>query len=155
MARRTITNGYYALRWKVLERDRFTCQYCGQKAPNVKLEVDHITPVEDGGTDEADNLTTSCWACNRGKSGLSIINKRKGVKTARPYTPNIINILSVGGWRKEEILNLFQEQKQMSVDDVAQRLNINTGAARVALWRLKKTGKLINIKRGLYESINR
>lgn len=58
---------WYAVRWVVLERDQFTCRYCGQFAPNVRLEVDHITPVCEGGTDALDNLVTACGACNRGK----------------------------------------------------------------------------------------
>ena len=61
-------NSYYALRFTILERDQFTCQYCGQSAPDVRLEVDHIIPVTKGGTDEIENLKTSCYACNMGKN---------------------------------------------------------------------------------------
>ena len=57
-----------ALRYKILKRDRFTCQACGARAPDVELEVDHIIPVSKGGTDDESNLTTLCKACNRGKS---------------------------------------------------------------------------------------
>lgn len=32
------------------------------------LEVDHIHPFSMGGTDHIDNLVTSCFDCNRGKS---------------------------------------------------------------------------------------
>jgi len=37
-------------------RDKFTCQYCGRKAPEVVLEVDHVFPQSKGGKDEMDNL---------------------------------------------------------------------------------------------------
>ena len=57
-----------ALRYKILKRDRNTCQSCGARAPEVELEVDHKIPVSKGGTDEEDNLITKCVACNRGKS---------------------------------------------------------------------------------------
>lgn len=57
-----------SVRFEVLKRDSFTCQYCGQKAPDVVLEVDHITPVADGGTNDILNLVTSCRECNAGKS---------------------------------------------------------------------------------------
>jgi len=57
-----------ALRYKILKRDRNTCQSCGARAPDVELEVDHKIPVSKGGTDEEDNLITKCVACNRGKS---------------------------------------------------------------------------------------
>lgn len=34
-----------ALRFEVFQRDRHTCQYCGRRAPEVELEVDHLIPV--------------------------------------------------------------------------------------------------------------
>jgi hypothetical protein len=55
-------------RFEIFKRDQFTCQYCGKKAPDVILNVDHIKPVSDGGTNHLLNLTTSCQACNGGKS---------------------------------------------------------------------------------------
>jgi hypothetical protein len=55
-------------RFEVFKRDRFTCQYCGQTPPAVLLEVDHVIPRSVGGSDEMDNLITSCQDCNRGKS---------------------------------------------------------------------------------------
>lgn len=55
-------------RWKVLERDCFTCQYCGRSAPDVYVEVDHIVPVARGGNAALSNLITACVACNVGKS---------------------------------------------------------------------------------------
>lgn len=54
-------------RYSILERDKFTCQYCGRKAPDVALEVDHIIPVSKGGLDESSNLITSCFECNNQK----------------------------------------------------------------------------------------
>lgn len=57
-----------SVRFEVFKRDSFTCQYCGEKAPDVVLEVDHITPVADGGTNDILNLVTSCRECNAGKS---------------------------------------------------------------------------------------
>lgn len=55
------------LRFSILRRDNFTCQYCGARAPHAQLQVDHIHPVAKGGTNERSNLITSCWACNIGK----------------------------------------------------------------------------------------
>lgn len=54
-------------RFEVFKRDRFTCQYCGRMSPDVILEVDHIKPVSEGGTNKMINLITSCRDCNRGK----------------------------------------------------------------------------------------
>lgn len=60
------------LRFEVFKRDSFTCQYCGRKAPEIILEVDHINPVKEGGTNELMNLITSCIDCNRGKGARKI-----------------------------------------------------------------------------------
>ena len=54
-------------RYSILKRDNFTCQYCGRKAPNVVLEVDHTVPVSKGGTDDPSNLKAICFECNRQK----------------------------------------------------------------------------------------
>ena len=55
------------LRFEAFKRDEFTCQYCGRKTPEVVLELDHIIPRSKGGDDDLENLTTSCFECNRGK----------------------------------------------------------------------------------------
>jgi hypothetical protein len=58
------------LRFQILNRDCFTCRYCGRSAPHVVLEVDHVEPVSRGGSNHPDNLVTACWECNRGKRAL-------------------------------------------------------------------------------------
>lgn len=55
------------IRFEVFKRDKFTCQYCGRQAPDVILEVDHIKPIADNGTNDIMNLITACFDCNRGK----------------------------------------------------------------------------------------
>lgn len=60
------------LRFEVLKRDKFTCQYCGKSAPDVVLEIDHIKPVSKGGANDIMNLITSCKDCNRGKSNIEL-----------------------------------------------------------------------------------
>lgn len=56
-----------SLRYDIFNRDRFTCQYCGRQPPEVILNIDHIIPVSKGGTNDPENLRTSCFACNSGK----------------------------------------------------------------------------------------
>jgi hypothetical protein len=56
------------LRFAVLFRDGFTCQYCGRKPPEVGLHVDHRNPVSLGGEHSMENLLTACSECNLGKS---------------------------------------------------------------------------------------
>ncbi len=56
-----------SLRFEVLKRDKFICQYCGKTPPEVKLEIDHRIPESKGGETTTDNLITACFECNRGK----------------------------------------------------------------------------------------
>jgi|WetSurMetagenome_2_1015567.scaffolds.fasta_scaffold71287_1 hypothetical protein len=70
------------IRFEVFKRDKFTCQYCGEKSPDVILEVDHIDPVAKGGSNDLINLITSCKNCNRGKRDIklddsTVLNKQR------------------------------------------------------------------------------
>ena len=57
-------------RFEVFKRDGFACQYCGRHKDQdaVKLHVDHVIPVKEGGGDEMENLVTACQDCNLGKA---------------------------------------------------------------------------------------
>jgi Restriction endonuclease len=58
-----------SLRFEILKRDNYRCQMCGVTAKDgATLEIDHITPVSKGGTNDADNLQVLCRDCNAGKS---------------------------------------------------------------------------------------
>jgi hypothetical protein len=57
-----------AIRWYVLNRDKFMCQYCGRTPKDgATLQVDHIISIANGGTNDFNNLISSCWECNVGK----------------------------------------------------------------------------------------
>jgi hypothetical protein len=60
------------LRFDLFKRDSFQCVYCGNRPPNVLLEIDHIIPHSKGGKDKIENLVTSCFDCNRGKSNREL-----------------------------------------------------------------------------------
>jgi len=56
------------VRYQVLSGDDFRCRACGRGVGDgVKLVVDHIKPVDWGGTNDKSNLQTLCEECNRGK----------------------------------------------------------------------------------------
>lgn len=59
-------------RFEVFKRDKFSCQYCGAKAPDATLVIDHINPVAKGGDNEILNLITSCDGCNSGKGARTL-----------------------------------------------------------------------------------
>ena len=56
---------WWVLRQAVLERDDYTCVYCGRRGG--RLALDHLLPVSRGGTSELSNLVTACVACNSAK----------------------------------------------------------------------------------------
>lgn len=62
------------IRFEVFKRDKFTCQYCGSKAPEVVLHVDHIKPVAGGGDNDILNLVAACSGCNGGKGARPLSN---------------------------------------------------------------------------------
>jgi hypothetical protein len=59
------------LRYEVLRRDNHACRYCGARAPEATLTIDHVIPTTLGGDDEPANLVTACRPCNSGKSSSS------------------------------------------------------------------------------------
>jgi len=69
-------------RFEVFKRDGFVCHYCGAKPPQALLQVDHILPVSKGGTNDFDNLITSCQACNLGKSNTLLNDVKPDMRNA-------------------------------------------------------------------------
>ena len=72
------------LRADTLQRDGFTCQMCGADAgdPNpyspgrrLRLYIDHIIPVSQGGPTTLDNLRAICTICKEGKSRLQPLHE--------------------------------------------------------------------------------
>lgn len=59
-------------RFRVLQKCGFTCVYCGRTASEVRLEIDHVIPVSQGGTNDEANLTAACVDCNRGRGAMPI-----------------------------------------------------------------------------------
>ena len=86
------------------------CQYCGdnlKKHADIQLVVDHIIPLEKGGTNDMTNLITSCFDCNEGKKDrmLAIIGFE------REYNLPVDEILRLVD------LNNREENKKFFLDD--------------------------------------
>jgi 5-methylcytosine-specific restriction endonuclease McrA len=73
----------------VMERDKYRCSLCGTSNLDMQLHVDHIIPVDMGGSDELDNLTTLCKDCNLSKSDFII----KKINTSESQKDKLIRLL--------------------------------------------------------------
>ncbi|MBA3833743.1 MAG: HNH endonuclease [Chthoniobacterales bacterium] len=69
---------WYIVRSIVLERDGYSCAYCGSDA---NLHIDHVIPLARGGSNTFDNLVTSCGPCNQSK-GTKLLAEWKTIKVA-------------------------------------------------------------------------
>ena len=80
------------VREEVFRRDGYTCQMCGaSKDDGAKLELDHIIPVAQGGTNDLNNLQTLCRECNQNKSDLILPS---GLKIDIEIKQNKLNTLN-------------------------------------------------------------
>ena len=66
------TRQWTKIRERILRRDGYICQYCGQEANTV----DHVVPRRLGGNDVDDNLVSACRRCNLSKGGRFFVKHR-------------------------------------------------------------------------------
>src|SRR4029079_18425520 len=55
-------------RVRIYMRDKFRCQYCGDKKTAAELTLDHILPRSRGGDNSPLNIVTACIACNNSQN---------------------------------------------------------------------------------------
>jgi 5-methylcytosine-specific restriction endonuclease McrA len=74
-------------RHNIFERDRNTCQYCGEVFERHDLNLDHVVPRDQGGPTLWENIVCSCVECNTHKgnrtpqqAGMKLIRKPKRPK---------------------------------------------------------------------------
>jgi 5-methylcytosine-specific restriction endonuclease McrA len=66
------TRQWTKIKQRILRRDQFICQYCGQEADTV----DHVVPRRLGGLDNDENLVAACRRCNLAKGGRFFVSRR-------------------------------------------------------------------------------
>jgi len=81
-------------RVNVFARDKYTCQYCGERPPRSNLNLDHVVPRALGGKTTWENVVASCVDCNRRKGGrtpqqASLLLRRKPI---RPRWTPLMNL---------------------------------------------------------------
>ena len=70
-------------RLRIYMRDKFRCQYCGEKKPAGELTLDHILPRSRGGDNSPVNIVTACVPCNNRKSDRTPAEARMPLLTSQ------------------------------------------------------------------------
>ncbi len=92
-------------RHNLFERDKNTCQYCGQTLDRKDLNLDHVVPRDRGGPTTWENIVCSCIPCNTRKANrtpleahLRLIRKPKRPKW-RPFVQVNFGMPMHDSWR--------------------------------------------------------
>ncbi len=118
----------YEVREYLLEKWERVCSYCSAK--DIPLQIEHIHPRANGGTNRISNLCLACEPCNTAKG-----------------TQDIAVFLK----KKPEVLKRIQSQAKKPLKDAAA-----VNSTRWALYaRLKATGLLIECGSGGLTKFNR
>jgi 5-methylcytosine-specific restriction endonuclease McrA len=70
-------------RLRIFMRDKFRCQYCGDKKRAGELTLDHILPRSRGGDNSPVNVVTACLACNNRKGDRTPAEARMPLLTSQ------------------------------------------------------------------------
>lgn len=130
------------VRFEVLKRDAFTCQYCGKVAPDVILHIDHIKPVSKGGNNGILNLVTSCQSCNSGKSNIELSDDsaiKKQQKQLASMAEKREQIKLMVEWR--ESLESADDLLIESISDLVSKLMVDRSPNEHGLMIIRKAIK--------------
>ena len=70
-------------RMRIYIRDKYRCQYCGEKKAPRDLTLDHILPRSRGGDNSPVNIITACVACNTRKGNRTPAEARMPLLTTQ------------------------------------------------------------------------
>ena len=92
-------------RHNIFERDRNTCQYCGESFERKDLNLDHVIPRDRGGPTTWENIVCSCVPCNTRKAnqtpaeaGMRLVRKPKRPKW-RPFVQINLGLHHHDSWK--------------------------------------------------------
>lgn len=128
-----------SVRFEVFKRDSFACQYCGVKAPDAVLHVDHIHPVAEGGGNDILNLVTACADCNAGK-GARLLSDDSALQKQRAQLDDLNErreqLEMMVEWRKG-LLDLKADEVEAVCDFIASTTMYSVsdyGKSQIAKW---------------------
>ncbi len=104
-------------RGNIFARDKYSCQYCGQRFRAEELTFDHVVPIAKGGKKTWTNIVTACIRCNNRKSGRTPpeANMRLIKKPVKPnWSPSLTITIGIKktpeSWRDYLYWNLSLEE---------------------------------------------
>ena len=88
-------------RRSIFLRDRFKCQYCGERFHSSELTFDHVIPRSKGGKTVWENILTACIQCNAEKKdeevNFSASRRHKHLRPLKmPRQPTTRELLRAG-----------------------------------------------------------
>jgi 5-methylcytosine-specific restriction endonuclease McrA len=119
-------------RLRIYMRDKFRCQYCGEKKPVGKLTLDHILPRSRGGDNSPVNVVTACVPCNNRKSDRTPAEARMPLLTSQTALRVKLERVVLchyaearAEWRKYLFMDVYDDRDVR--DRVARERNISHG----------------------------
>ena len=71
-----------AEREKIYKKTNGKCAYCGCTLPYEKMQIDHVIPLNLGGSDTEENMLAACRSCNHRKGTLTVDKFRHSIEQA-------------------------------------------------------------------------
>ena len=96
--------GFENVKMYVRYRDRYTCKMCGSNSR--KLEVHHIVPKEDTGSDSPKNLVTLCKRCHNKTKGRELEYKAQVLKAIGSTGMHMSGTAQVNSFKEYIKLNI-------------------------------------------------
>ena len=142
------------VRHEVFKRDGYRCRECGASIDEgATLEIDHIIPVANGGTNDIDNLQTLCKKCNRGKYTDEWIGGETDLKVAENEYHQLLELKQdyeqklVSATNEDDIIDFKYQimrlnEKLGHVADKIQKLRIESAELEIQQKENEKKDKL-------------
>lgn len=125
------------VRFEIFKRDGFACGYCGKTPPNTILEIDHIDPRSKGGSNESNNLLTSCFDCNRGKRNIPLTK----IPNSLSQNLEIIKERETQLRQYNNFLSRIKARENKQIDEISEMYCV-----RYKKWRLSDSFKQSSLR---------
>jgi len=104
-------------RMRIYMRDKFRCQYCGEKKAASDLTLDHILPRSRGGDNSPVNIVTACVSCNNRKGNRTPAEARMPLLTSQSALRVKLERVVLchyaearPGWRKYLFMDVYDDR---------------------------------------------